>query len=289
MASASKILPSNISGEFFVDSTCINCDACRQIAPSFFEEIDDYSAVIRQPNDDSERKACLNALISCPSGSIGCLTAYNRDEIKKPFPLKIDENVYYCGFNSKKSYGANSYFIENEEGNWLIDSPRYSRYLENKFREKGGISYIFLSHRDDIADASKYAKIFNSKKIIHKTDSMVLKDAEIKIEGKDAVIFNENFTIIPTPGHTIGHMVLLYKNRYLFTGDHLSWDRDSNELHAYYYYCWYNWDEQIKSMQNLLNFDFNWILPGHGQRVEKSQSEIKNKLKQLIQDMNEFK
>ena len=35
----------NVDGEFFVDSTCIDCDACRQIAPAVFHDIGDQSAV----------------------------------------------------------------------------------------------------------------------------------------------------------------------------------------------------------------------------------------------------
>ena len=34
MASLAKLLPENVPGEFFVDSTCIDCDTCRQLAPA---------------------------------------------------------------------------------------------------------------------------------------------------------------------------------------------------------------------------------------------------------------
>src|SRR5258708_37881214 len=36
MAQIAQRLPENVQGEFFVDSTCIDCDACRQIAPASF-------------------------------------------------------------------------------------------------------------------------------------------------------------------------------------------------------------------------------------------------------------
>jgi hypothetical protein len=36
MANIKKRLPENVEGEFFVDSTCIDCDACRQLAPGTF-------------------------------------------------------------------------------------------------------------------------------------------------------------------------------------------------------------------------------------------------------------
>jgi 4Fe-4S single cluster domain of Ferredoxin I len=38
MANLKKRVPENVLGDFFVDSRCIDCDACRQIAPSVFGE-----------------------------------------------------------------------------------------------------------------------------------------------------------------------------------------------------------------------------------------------------------
>ncbi len=99
----------------------------------------------------------------------------------------------------------------------MVDSPRYSKTLIQSIEEMGGIDYIFLTHRDDVADAHKYASRFGAKRIIHHGDKSAQPDAEI--------VFNEemklgDFTLIPTPGHTKGHSCLLYKN-FLFTGDHL--------------------------------------------------------------------
>ena len=36
MADLKKKLSTNVAGDFFVDSTCINCDTCRQLAPATF-------------------------------------------------------------------------------------------------------------------------------------------------------------------------------------------------------------------------------------------------------------
>ena len=49
-------------------------------------------------------------------------------------------------------------------------------------------------------------------------------DAEEVMEGTAARLFSPEFTIIPVPGHTAGSMCLLYRDRFLFTGDHLWWD-----------------------------------------------------------------
>ena len=49
MATAQRSFADNAPGSFFVDDTCIDCDLCRQIAPSTFVECDDHAIVQRQP------------------------------------------------------------------------------------------------------------------------------------------------------------------------------------------------------------------------------------------------
>ena len=71
MANLKKRLPENVPGDFFVDSTCINCDTCRQLAPATFGEAREYAYVHRQPQDVAERRLAVRALLSCPTGSIG--------------------------------------------------------------------------------------------------------------------------------------------------------------------------------------------------------------------------
>ena len=125
MANPKKRVPENVPGDFFVDSTCIDCDACRQIAPSVFGEAAETSFVKAQPVSSTDRRQALQALLACPTGSIGCLGDDDVKAVMKDFPLVIEEPVYYCGYNSPKSYGGNSYFIRHAEGNWLIDSPKF--------------------------------------------------------------------------------------------------------------------------------------------------------------------
>ena len=61
------------------------------------------------------------------------------------FPFKSPKNVYYCGFNSEKSFGAWSYLIVRPEGNILVDSPRFSTPLVKNIGALGGVSQIFLT------------------------------------------------------------------------------------------------------------------------------------------------
>src|SRR5262249_55506183 len=45
MADRKKIVSQNVPGEFFVDTTCIDCDTCRQLAPTVFEDNGEFSYV----------------------------------------------------------------------------------------------------------------------------------------------------------------------------------------------------------------------------------------------------
>ena len=63
----------NVPGPFYVDSTCIDCDVCRDLAPENFTRSfrHAYSYVSKQPLNDVERAACEEALAACPVEAIG--------------------------------------------------------------------------------------------------------------------------------------------------------------------------------------------------------------------------
>src|SRR6267154_2701645 len=111
MANTKLRVAENVAGDFFVDSTCIDCDTCRQIAPQIFGETLASAFVRQQPHTIAERRSALRAVVSCPTGSIGNVGEGSPKTVMGDFPLLIDEPVFYCGFNSPKSYGGNSYFV----------------------------------------------------------------------------------------------------------------------------------------------------------------------------------
>lgn len=288
MSQVQKRLSSNTAGNFFVDSTCINCDTCRQLAPEIFTEEGDFSSVHHQPENGTEERNALRALLACPTASIGTVEKSRAQEAMEDFPLPVEGEVYYCGFNSPKSFGGNSYFIRHAEGNWLVDSPKFLPHLVKKFKEAGGLKYIFLTHRDDVAEAAKYAAEFGSKRVIHEGDLSSQPQAEIVVPGVGEFAIGGEFKVIPTPGHTRGHAALLYRDRFLFTGDHLWWNREKNRLGASKSVCWHSWPQQIESMERLLPYSFEWVIPGHGDRVHLPKTEMKEELKALILRMKEL-
>lgn len=286
MANLLKSVPENVPGDFFVDRTCIDCDTCRQIAPAVFGEGPGHAFVRRQPTPD-QRRTALHALVSCPTGSIGTRGDDRPAKVMDDFPLPVDGPVFYCGFNSPKSFGGNSYFVRHPDGNWLIDSPKYLPRLVNRFEAMGGIAQIFLTHADDVADAARYAERFGSRRIIHRVELHSQPGAEWVLEGEVAVRLAPDFVAVPTPGHTRGHCVLLFADRYLFTGDHLAWDRHDRVLEAFRDYCWHSWERQTESMARLADLSFEWVLPGHGQRVHLPGDEMQAQLRDLVARMRQ--
>jgi ferredoxin len=73
MANTQLRLTQNISGAFYVDDSCIDCDLCRETAPNFFRRNGDIgmSVVYRQPLTPEEISQAAQALHGCPSESIG--------------------------------------------------------------------------------------------------------------------------------------------------------------------------------------------------------------------------
>jgi ferredoxin len=284
MAKIQQRRSENINGNFYVDSTCIDCDTCRWMAPKMFHRDGNKSAVYHQPINEIETKQALQALLSCPTASIGTVEKpENIKEIQKMFPLLVEENVYHCGYHSESSFGAASYLIQRPEGNILIDSPRFSPPLVKQLEAMGGIQYLYLTHRDDVADHEKFAHHFNCERILHIDDiSEKTKGVEIQLLGLDLIEFSPDILIIPVPGHTKGHTVLLYRQKYLFSGDHLAWSSNLNHLHAFHHVCWYSWPEQISSMKKLANYSWEWVLPGHGHRYHANQETMKQQIEKCI-------
>jgi glyoxylase-like metal-dependent hydrolase (beta-lactamase superfamily II)/ferredoxin len=286
MAQVERRHASNAAGDFFVDTTCIDCDLCRQIAPDTFSDVGEQSVVHHQPAGRQQVFDALKALVTCPTASIGTQERHNTKLAVAAYPEAIEDGVYFCGFASESSYGASSYLIVRPEGNVLVDSPRFAAPLARRIEEMGGISLMFLTHRDDVADHEKWSKRFGARRILHNDDvTRSTSSIEWVLNGSNETVLDDDLLAIPTPGHTRGHTVLLYRNRYLFSGDHLWWSEAYDSLNASQSVCWYSWSEQTHSMERLLDYQFEWVLPGHGRRIHLSSSVMHDQLEQCVARM----
>ena len=286
MAQLALRIDANVDGDFYVDSSCIDCDACRQIAPSVFHDIGSQSAVFHQPENDDELLAAQKALLACPTASIGSVAKHDMHRALAAYPERIEDDVYRCGFTSESSFGAFSYLIRRDSGNVLIDSPRFVGPIVKNINAIGGVRRMLLTHQDDVADHEKFAERFGCDRVLHR-DDVRSRTAMIEIQptGREPIEIEHDLLMIPTPGHTRGHAVFLYQNRFLFTGDHLAWNERTNHLYAFRSACWYSWTEQIESMSRLLDYSFEWVLPGHGRPIHLAAANMHAELERCVKWM----
>ncbi|KAL9365044.1 hypothetical protein Peur_042917 [Populus x canadensis] len=124
------LLPSSSFSRQETDHTCIDCDACRWMAPQVFKRIGEMSAVVlKQPTSGEER-------------------------------LKALQGVHHCGYHSEKSYGAASFLIVRPEGNIIIDRDDVAEH--RKWPERLNRDRILHSEDVDNSTADVETKLQGS-------------------------------------------------------------------------------------------------------------------------------
>ncbi|MFO0981825.1 MAG: hypothetical protein U1E76_08805 [Planctomycetota bacterium] len=191
----------------------------------------------------------------------------------------------YCGFTARASFGANAFLVRRADGNYLVDAPRFVASLVRHIEACGGIADLLLTHRDDVADAAKFARHFGARVWIHEWDHDAAPFATHVLHGIDPVPVRPGMTAIPVPGHTRGSVVYLLEERFLFSGDSLCWDRDERDLHAFRGACWYSWEALRESLRRLAAHRFEWVLAGHGDRAWRPAAEMRERLRLLVERM----
>ncbi|NUN50058.1 MAG: ferredoxin [Candidatus Brocadiae bacterium] len=73
MANKDDKHPPNVSGKYYTDTQCIDCDLCRQTAPANYSRSDEggFSFVSKQPETPEEEELCKQAMEECPVDAIG--------------------------------------------------------------------------------------------------------------------------------------------------------------------------------------------------------------------------
>ena len=134
----------------------------------------------------------------------------------------------------------------------------------------------FLTHRDDVTAAHEYAAHFGARRVIHAFEKDAQPGAEIVLKGSgDHDVGSAR--IIFTPGHTRGHMVLLWRGKCLFVGDHFA----SRQV------SWYSWPAQIESTEKLRALTaVEWVFPGHGKWLPVPPGDFPDFIADKVRKMN---
>ena len=273
---------------FRINSRCISCGTCWQFDPEHFANGGAAAVVCQQPRELPALQRALLALQACP---VAAIEASAEQRLQRPddgFPVLVTRHrhgeVFYCGWASKRSFGACSWLICRPDGNVMVDVPRWSAPLARRIEVLGGLAAIVLTHRDDVADHARWARAFGAERWIHGADAEAAPEAEQRMEGEAPRLIGDGLRLIPTPGHTAGSMCLQLgeQRAVLFSGDHLWWNRELQVVVASERYCWWDFEQQIQSVRTLLPLDVAWLLPGHGHRHAFAAGEWRMALEQTL-------
>ena len=261
MARKDQAHSGNAEGPWFVDTRCVRCDSARHWAPDLIGmDEQGLSVIIRQPQNTGEEAALWRAAEACPTKSIGRIGS-SRPPVQ-PFPYEMTPGVFALGHNSPKSFGSHSWLVARAEGNLMIDSPAYTRSLIGGIDDIGGISHILLSHRDDVADADRWAEHFGARVWIHEFEAEAAPYATDIISGDHTIA--PGVHAICAPGHTAGHLVFHFDDKWLFTGDTLHWNHRRLELDVTPRQTWHSWHALSDSMDRIAGLCVEWLFAGHG-------------------------
>jgi glyoxylase-like metal-dependent hydrolase (beta-lactamase superfamily II) len=273
--------PANAPGEWYIDTSCIDCGASRTVAPGLIVEAGGQCVFARQPETEADRLLAWRARLLCPTASVH--TEHKDEAPEAAFPEEMTRGIYRLGYNARASWGAHSFFVPRRAGNLMIDAPRWTRAVVTPIEAAGGLADILLTHRDDIGDAERYAKHFGAHVSIHQADRRAAPFADTIFAGREPVALAPDLSMIPLPGHTEGSVAYLYDRRFLFTGDSLSWNFDTADLRASRDVCWWSWPEQVASLARLASYPFEWIFAGHGGSVHLPAAQMHARLKALVE------
>ena len=273
--------PGNATGAWYVDERCIDCGTCRDLAPATFSDLGPQSVVSCQPVSEEAVEGAWLAAQACPTQSIG--TIERGATRPRLYPRRVLDGVYDLGYTSPDSFGASSFLVERPEGGLLVDSPRFSAALVRAVEERGGVGHVLLTHRDDVADAERWAHHFGARVWIHEHDRSAAPFATDLVRGVEPAEVLPGVLCVPVPGHTRGSVVWVVDEEVAFTGDSLAWSHERRDLTAFRNACWYSWPTQLTSLERLAaTCRFGWVLPGHGARCHLPPEEVHTRLLGLV-------
>ncbi|MCB9663611.1 MAG: MBL fold metallo-hydrolase [Alphaproteobacteria bacterium] len=257
-----------------------------------------FTGVVRQPATLEEHLAARAAVAACAFGALRMsrasepVPAEHRGSPWKRFPRALEPGVWVVGQPSSRNYGALSYYLERPEGGVLVDPPKPTEALFRWLEAHGGVAWLVLTHRDHAQHHAEVAARFpGCRRVLGAADvnrrasrwEDATDDVEVQVQDTGLpcrldgspitleALPDEELALLPQPGHTPGGMCLLYRGRYLFTGDHLSWSSARRHLVAHRLVCWEDWERQTASVGVLRGWAraghlrFTWVLPGHGE------------------------
>ena len=158
-----------------------------------------------------------------------------------------------------------AFLLQREPGNLLVYRSEALEQDVEAVRDLGGISRQYLNHHHEASPACDWvADTFDAPLHVHEDDAA----AAAEICNVDATFserhkLDEDFEIIPIPGHTSGATAFLWdsgQHRVLFTGDTIFFGR--SKWRAAVLDGVSDRERYIQSLELIRSLDFDLIVPG---------------------------
>jgi glyoxylase-like metal-dependent hydrolase (beta-lactamase superfamily II) len=189
---------------------------------------------------------------------------------------------------NRETLGATAYLIVKNEANILLDCPAWDEENQQFLRERGGVQWLFLTHRGGIGKVKEIQQTFGCEVLIQEQEAYL-------VPGLKVISFEKEFTLTPTsqaiwtPGHSPGSACLYYSEcgGVLFSGRHLLPNQQGNPVPLRTSKT-FHWRRQINSVRLLLDRfipeTLEYICPGANTgflRGERAIAQAYQKLAQL--------
>jgi len=173
-----------------------------------------------------------------------------RPAALKPPRLVLD-NIFAFPPN-RETLGGTAYLIVENAVNFLIDCPAWNDTNEQFLRDKGGVSFLLITHRGAMARAREIQESTGCKILIQEQEAYLLPGLDVT--GFQYDILTPCGVAIWTPGHSPGSSCLYYNGLggVLFSGRHLL-PNPKGELAPLRTSKTFHWQRQIQSVQSLID------------------------------------
>ena len=203
------------------------------------------------------------------------------DAIDYNKPVKLTDNIHRLTSKNPSQMtgpGTNTYIIGHSSFIVVDPGPALESHIQNILRYFGqSIEAVLVTHTHK--DHSPAARIISQKTGAKLFGSVIENDghqdttfsSQKTIEDNEILKFSESTVkAIQTPGHVANHICyLIESDQFLITGDHLMEGTTvviippSGSMKDY-----------MDSLRKLLEYNFNYIGPGHGMVINKPKQEI---------------
>jgi glyoxylase-like metal-dependent hydrolase (beta-lactamase superfamily II) len=185
-----------------------------------------------------------------------------------------------------RSFHIRAFLLRREQGNLLVYSVTGLESAAGEIEELGGISRHYLNHRHEAIFASDW---LTAPLFVHENERRSVAEAyQVRDTFSDRHMLDDDFEVIPTPGHTSGATAYLWdsgKHRFLFTGDTIylhegEWIAavlDSSDRDAY-----------VESLELIRELDFDVLVPwaatgGHAYHGVTGESDARRRIEAILQ------